>query len=88
MTHLVRSYEFYKSHGLWRVAIRYDDDLEEDRPATQFELHLRDEKSAKPEAEAILREIDASGVLYAHNLDLDAKVANFLNSRRENGDKG
>lgn len=37
--------------------------------------------SARPEeagALALLKKIDDSGVLYAHNMDLDAEVANFL----------
>lgn len=32
------------------------------------------------EALALLREIDESGVLFKHAMDLDAKVANFLNA--------
>ena len=30
------------------------------------------------EAVALLREIDATGLLFRHNVELDAKVANFL----------
>jgi hypothetical protein len=38
-------------------------------------------KCSPEDAIALLREIDDSGVLYRNNLDLDAKVANFLGSR-------
>ena len=39
--HTITSAELYHDAlGCWRVAIRYDDDLEEDRPASTLERHL------------------------------------------------
>ena len=36
----------------------------------------------------LLKEIDATGILYANNLEVDARVANFLNEQRADPEDG
>ena len=46
-----------------------------------LELEHAQRNGQEGEAVALLREIDDSGLLFRHNIDLDAKVANFLSVR-------